>query len=153
MADTSDTSLCQSSYGCVVLETGVVLACDEHHALVEVSPRQGCSRCAQGRGCGLGLLARQEKRRISVALGSSPSPQIGDTVSVAIPARIVTWLALFTYGVPLLLALVSAGLVQALQLPAWAPPVAFFFALACAACGLRYFLSRKMERFRPRLVC
>lgn len=155
MSTTSCTSL---------LRTGTVVDHTEHGLVVEISAPDNCEQCAQGRGCGVGLLARKRSQRLAVALPrlvSSNSPQktveqrypLGHSVTISLPRASITLLAFCVYALPLFIALLLAGLAPLVSGATWFAPSLFFTALLIGAVSIKYLLRGRSERFRPRLVC
>lgn len=63
---------------------------------------EGCARCAEGRGCGGGMLSRLvSPRRPEVAVsGSLPALRAGDAVVVGLPENALLSAALVVYAAP-----------------------------------------------------
>ncbi|NYS76309.1 SoxR reducing system RseC family protein [Halomonas glaciei] len=140
-----------------LLRTGTVVGFKPQHLIVEMSARGNCEQCAQGRGCGLGLLARRHNQHIAIAIPESARDieqryPLGDLVTISLPSASVTLLAFFVYGLPLLLALLLSGLVSRVSASIWLPPLIFFIALVGGALSINYLMRGRGERFRPRLV-
>lgn len=137
-------------YGCVIGYT-------QHGLLVDVSIKEACQQCAQGRGCGMGILARQQRQRIEVT-SSHPAPLLGERyplgsqVTLSLERSDITLLALLIYALPLLMALLLSGCLAVSSVAEWVVPASFFATLLTGVVGLRYLLSGRTERFRPRLV-
>ena len=122
-----------------------------------MSVQQSCEQCAQGRGCGVGLLARRRNQRIAVAFpsyahGREHSYPLGTNVTISLPRASITLLAFCVYALPLLGALLLSGWVSLLGSVLWLAPLTFFIALVGGAISVRYLLHGRRERFRPRLV-
>ena len=94
----------------MLVERGVVSLVDDHSITVNCRSKIDCVRCAQGKGCGGGILARWlGDRQFSVKSfydSSTQFPKIGDFVAIAIPANRIVKLAAIMYGIPLLLMIV-----------------------------------------------
>jgi sigma-E factor negative regulatory protein RseC len=144
-----------------LFRTGIVVGYEAQRLIVEMTAQESCEQCAQGRGCGLGLLARRGHQRIAVALpepfqqGEQCGPQgytLGDRVTISLPSTSVTLLAFFIYGLPLLLALLLSGVASLVSPLNWLAPVVFFIALVGGAVSVKYLLRGRGERFRPHLV-
>ena len=140
-----------------LFRTGSVVGHTETGVIVDVSLGNACQQCAEGRGCGMGLLARRQQQRITVL--PSPSPlshhaayPLGSTVTIALPKHQVSHLTLFIYAVPLFLAMLAAGLASLLGGREWLCVMLFFGTLMCSVLTLKYLMRGRMERFRPRLV-
>ncbi|MGP8288662.1 SoxR reducing system RseC family protein [Vreelandella zhanjiangensis] len=136
---------------------GSVVGYTQHGLLVDVSVKEACQQCAQGRGCGMGILARQQRQRIEVT-SSHPAPLLGERyplgsqVTLSLERSDITLLALLIYALPLVMALLLAGCLAAINVVEWAVPASFFATLLIGVLGLKYLLSGRTERFRPRLV-
>ncbi|MDQ7727546.1 SoxR reducing system RseC family protein [Halomonas sp. SpR8] len=153
---------CASLLNTPLLRMGTIvdyypIGCTPRGLIVEISAQRGCEQCAQGRGCGVGLLARQRSQRIAVALPSSePSAAqnypLGHPVTISLPRASVTLLAFLVYGLPLMLALLLSGLVSFISTTAWLEPLVFFTVLAGGALSIKCLMRGRGERFRPRLV-
>lgn len=140
-----------------LLRTGNVIDYSSHGIIVEISAQQSCEQCAQGRGCGLGLMARRQSQRIVVNLPSSLTPpeqhySQGQAVTISLPRASITLLAFCIYALPLFTALLLSGLASLWSSTLWLPPVIFFASLVVGAISVKYLLSGQSERFRPRLV-
>ncbi len=144
-----------------LLRTGTVVAYAPPHLIVEISAQEKCEQCAQGRACGMGLLAPSRARQVAVALpecavdrelASLMHYPPGNVVTISMPRRSVTLLALTVYGLPLLLALLLSGLASRLSGVIWLTPAAFFIALVGGVICVKWLLRERRERFRPRLV-
>lgn len=86
-------------------------------ALVSVDIASACPRCAAGKGCGAGLLAEaRQSRQIEAIIAADSEIEHGDTVELALAPGNISRAAMLVYGVPLLAALLSAGLAYALRL-------------------------------------
>lgn len=84
------------------------------HALVEVDAVVECARCAEGKGCGAGLLgASTGSRRIDALICAGLSVSEGDEVCIELAPRNVLRASLIVYGWPLggavLAALIAYG--------------------------------------------
>ncbi|MBP5981096.1 MAG: SoxR reducing system RseC family protein [Halomonas sp.] len=136
---------------------GSVIGYTRHGLLVDVSVKEACQQCAQGRGCGMGILARQQRQRIEV-ISPHPAPllseryPLGSQVMLSLERSDITLLALLIYALPLVVALLLAGCLAAVNVAEWAVPASFFVTLSIGLVGLRYLLSGRTERFRPQLV-
>lgn len=143
---------------CDVLKRyGNVVGYTQHGLLVDVSIKEACQQCARGRGCGMGILARQQRQRIEVT-SSHPVSLLGERyplgtqVALSLERSDITLLALLIYALPLLMALLLSGCLAALSVTEWVVPASFFATLLIGVVGLKYLLSGRTERFRPRLV-
>lgn len=140
-----------------LLRTGTVVGFKPQHLIIEMSAQENCEQCAQGRGCGLGLLSRRRSQHIAIALPESALDieqryPLGKLVTISLPSASVTLLAFFVYGFPLLLALLLSGIVSRVSDLIWLPPLIFFIALVGGALSINSLLRGRGERFRPRLV-
>ena len=140
-----------------LLRTGIVVGYTGDGLTVDVSLNAACQQCAEGRGCGMGLLARRQQQHITVypkarvASGASAYP-LGSQVTIALPKHDISYLALLVYALPLLAALLVSGGASLLGINEWLSVALFFSALICGVIVLKYLMRGRMERFRPRLV-
>lgn len=140
-----------------LLRTGTIVGHASQYLIIEISAQESCEQCAQGRGCGLGLLARRRAQQVAVDLPAKaddiePAYPLGTVVTISLPRASVTLLAFFVYGLPLVLALLLSGLVTLVSSTAWLAPLTFFIALVVSALSIKCLMSGRGERFRPRLV-
>lgn len=81
-------------------------------AVVEVDAIVACARCAEGKGCGAGLLGQNERSKV---LEAEVSPHLevheGDIVDIVLEPRSLLRAAWLVYGVPLTMAVVFAGVI------------------------------------------
>lgn len=145
-------SICDS-----LLRVGTIVDANRSTLTVEIAVQENCEQCAQGRGCGLGLLAPRHNQRVAVALPNDfPQGQqrysIGSHVTISLPRASVTLLAFYVYGLPLIVALVLSGLSMSLSVALWFGPLVFFMALVGGVISAKYLLRGQIERFRPSLV-
>ncbi|MGO2393336.1 MULTISPECIES: SoxR reducing system RseC family protein [Halomonas] len=146
-----------------LLRVAKIVAHANDGLVVEVVAQEGCEQCAKGRGCGVGLLARQRSRQLVVALPCAASIDtdqsveqcypLGQQVTISLPRTSVTLLAFFVYALPLMAALLLAGLVPLISTAQWLAPLVFFAGLIVGAISMKVLLRERSERFRPRLVC
>ncbi|MGI9264557.1 MAG: SoxR reducing system RseC family protein [Gammaproteobacteria bacterium] len=117
----------------MILESATVLRTQGSFAWVSCRNQAGCQRCAEGRGCGGGILGRllgdrlREIRVINEKLDLEP----GDQVVIGLADSVLVKAALVMYLVPLLLMVFGAATFSL----AW-PAVADASALVGAAAGL-----------------
>lgn len=82
---------------------------DAHSVVVEVEATVACKRCAEGKGCGAGLLGGPAKsRQVSAVLTAGLRVQNGDQVSLDLAPRNLLQAAIIVYGYPLSAALIAA---------------------------------------------
>ncbi len=94
--------------GRVIAVTGLEPAL---HALVEVDASIICARCAEGKGCGAGLLGRTSgSRRVDALVTSDLKVQEGDEVRIELAPGNVLQASLIVYGLPLAGAVLGAAL-------------------------------------------
>lgn len=78
-------------------------------AVLEVETVAACPRCAEGKGCGAGLIAGPGKRRrISASIADALQVQPGDRVSFVLAPEKLLQAAVVVYGYPLFAAVVGA---------------------------------------------
>jgi sigma-E factor negative regulatory protein RseC len=122
----------------LITETGRVLEVEGEWAWVACRRQVECARCAEGRGCGGGILARllgDRLHKIRVATGSIVV-EPGDQVVIGLGEDVVLRAAAVVYLVPLLLAL--AGGAAAMALTGGGDPAAILGAAAGLVVGLRW---------------
>ena len=140
-----------------LIRSGTVVDYAKQGLVVESSAQDSCEQCAQGRGCGVGLLARQRSQRIAIALPSATNNDdrnypLGSQVTISLPRGSVTLLAFCVYGLPLLFALLLSGMVSLVSTSILLAPLSFFIALMGGALSIKCLMRGRGERFRPRLV-
>ncbi len=125
------------------------------HALVEVDASINCARCAEGKGCGAGLLGRTSgSRRVDALITRGLQVREGDEVRIELAPGNLLQASVIVYGLPLAGAVLGAA-------------VAYFFGLgelyaAMAALGgilaglilarLRLRRSGCFRQFTPTIV-
>ena len=124
-------------------------------ALVEVSTAEFCQRCADGKGCGAGLLGRSsQSRQILVDVPARMHIAVGDQVAISLAPKNVLSAAGIVYGWPLLGATLGVTLAYAASLGDPAAAGSALMGLAAGAIGARYRLRGDgcLRRFMPRIV-
>jgi sigma-E factor negative regulatory protein RseC len=87
-----------------------VLSIAGKEAVVEVSDRSVCPRCAAGNGCGAGIFgANFETVSLTVRIEDGIRIATGDKVSLSLAPRDLARAAIFAYGAPLAGLLLAAG--------------------------------------------
>jgi sigma-E factor negative regulatory protein RseC len=80
------------------------------HALVEVDASFSCARCADGKGCGAGLLGGNTgPRRIEALIGVGLNVREGDEVRIELAPSSLLQASLTAYGLPLSGAVLGAA--------------------------------------------
>ena len=91
----------------MLIERGVITFVDSHSISVNCRSKIDCLRCAEGKGCGGGILARWlGNRQYSVKAFYDPDmqfPKEGDFVAIGVQANHIVKLAAIMYFTPLLL--------------------------------------------------
>lgn len=109
---------------------GRIVSIDRDHnrnVVVEVEATVACRRCAEGKGCGAGLLnGPPQDRQVSALLVDGLVVGDGDRVSLDLAPRNLLQAAIIVYGYPLAAAILAALLALGLGLGD----------LAAAACAL-----------------
>lgn len=151
-----------------LLRSGSIVGYASESLIVEISAQNNCEQCAQGRGCGLGLLARRRAQRVMVDVPRDVTPAddksgaveevkrrypMGSSVTISLPRASITLLAFCIYALPLFCALLLSGLSMLVSNAVWMAPLIFFAALVTGAISVKYLLRGQSERFRPCLVC
>ncbi len=87
-----------------------VLSIAGNEAIVEVSDRSVCPRCAAGKGCGAGIFS-SAKKSLSLTVRIEAGIQIaeGDQVRLSLAPSDLARAAMFAYGAPLAGLLIAAG--------------------------------------------
>ena len=81
------------------------------HAIVEVDAAVHCARCAEGKGCGAGLLGGGRGiRRVDARIGAGVTVREGDEVRIELKPSRILYASLLVYGLPLCGALAGAGI-------------------------------------------
>ena len=84
------------------------------HALVEVDASLRCARCAAGKGCGAGLLGGDGRlRQVDALIQPGVRVHEGDEVRIELAPDSLLRAAWIVYGMPLVGALVGAGIAWA----------------------------------------
>ena len=137
---------------------GRIIAIDSHdtgNVIVEVEATVVCQRCADGKGCGAGLLGSAPKdRQVNAVLVDGLQVRHGDEVSLDLSPGNVLHAAATVYGLPLLAAVAAALVAFGLGL---GDLVAALLALLGLVVGLllaRFRLrnARCLRRFTPVVV-
>jgi sigma-E factor negative regulatory protein RseC len=124
-------------------------------ALVEVNAVVECARCAEGKGCGAGLLGSSAgNRRVNALISPDLNVRAGDEVSIELAPKNLLHASLIVYGGPLSGAIVAALIAYAAGL---SDSYAALAAIAGLSAGLllarRYLRSaRCLRRFTPMVV-
>lgn len=85
---------------------GIVIAVDRvepsPHALVQVDATISCARCAEGKGCGAGLLGGNAgPRRVDALVSSGLTIDEGDEVRIELAPTNLLRASMIVYGLPL----------------------------------------------------
>lgn len=139
-----------------IVRSGTVIDHSRAGLVVDVSSNVACQQCAEGRGCGVGLLARRQPHAV-IDPGGLPSQYpsrypIGSLVSFTVGKNDVNRLALLVYALPLLFAIIISGAASGMGRSDWFCAMLFFSTLISSVVILKYLLRGRVERFRPRLV-
>lgn len=95
----------------MIVETGRIVRVVDDAAWVESASRQDCARCAEGRGCGGGLLGRWLGQRLHRVQASNPSGFAeGSWVEMEMPESRLLLAALLVYLPPLFGMLVGSAI-------------------------------------------
>lgn len=136
-------------------EQAEVTEIDGETAWVACRAQQDCLRCAEGRGCGGGLLGKWLGDRLHrVQVNHFGDIRVGDCVVIGLDERLLVALALRVYGLPLVLMLAGAALGSVIGTGDAAVGLGMAAGLAAGFAWLQLF-SRKIgavRRFRPSVV-
>ena len=117
---------------------------DGVRALIEVEAEAVCPRCAEGRGCGAGILSGAGRvRRVEARIPRGLDVVVGDIVRVVLAPEQMFRAAMIVYGIPL--AGAALGALGAYQL-GLGDAGAALLALAGLAAGLSIGKSRLRRR-------
>jgi sigma-E factor negative regulatory protein RseC len=142
-----------------VLESplATVIAVNGGQATLLLENPSACRRCAEGRGCGAGLLAGGERHReIELAVPAGLALVAGDRVSLALDGTSILRGALLAYGAPLA-GLLAAVAITSLANSAVSDPVAAMIATLGLVAGWavgkwRLGRQRCLRRFQPTIA-
>ncbi len=88
-----------------------VLHCDEHTLSVEAIGGNACSRCASGKGCGLGFISRETSRTLVLQHDRSDRAfdgiAVGESLDLELPVPILMRFILLTLAVPAVMIVVT----------------------------------------------
>ena len=130
-------------------------AAASRHALVEVDAGLQCERCAQGKGCGAGLLGTTPgSRRVDAMVGIGLNLTEGDEVRIQLAPRNVLRASLIVYGTPLFAAVGAAVVAYFAGLDDLLASVASVAGLLAGIQVARLRLKRShcLRRFTPKIV-
>jgi sigma-E factor negative regulatory protein RseC len=103
----------------------VALSADNSVATVVVQAESACARCAEGRGCGAGLLGgRGRESTIQASVDPNVDVSNGDSVSIALQPKSILKASFVVYGYPLLGAVAGAAIAWQSNLSDWAAAMA-----------------------------
>ena len=124
----------------MICQSGRVVRLDERAATVAVAPVTGCERCAEGRGCGLGLFSGLLGRRVlEITVPSRPDLQVGQPVRLEINPSALVVASLLAYGIPLL------GLLLGLASGVWLGSELAGLGAGVVGAGVGFLFTRKLE--------
>ena len=128
---------------------------DRISATVAVDPAVFCPRCAEGKGCGAGILgAAAGEGQVEASVVDNLDIEVGDRVNLVLEPRRVLQAAAIVYGLPLVGALLGA-------IAAWALGTGDVAASLAALTGLLagFFLARRrvsasgcVQEYMPKIV-
>lgn len=125
------------------------------HALVEVDASISCARCAEGKGCGAGLLGgREGYRRVDALIGGGLTVCEGDEVRIELAPSNLLRASMIVYGLPLTGAVMGAALSHLFGLAELYSALAALGGLLAGAGAARRRLrvSSCLQRFTPTIV-
>jgi sigma-E factor negative regulatory protein RseC len=135
--------------------TGVVRALEDSplgtRALVDVAGGTDCPRCAEGRGCGAGLLGRRRDRCIEVPVPPGARLVAGQDVNVYLDGPSLLGAAAVVYGLPLAGAVLASVLAGYAGLADGGTALTALAGLAAGLCVARYRLGRPGGTAVPRI--
>jgi len=87
------------------------------YATIDVAAAPGCSRCAEGRGCGAGLLQGPGRsRQYEASVDDRLQLVVGDRVQLKLRPGSLLGAAMHAYGAPLVGAVVAAAVAHGMAL-------------------------------------
>lgn len=141
----------------MITETATVLEVHADHALVRCHRQADCQRCAEGRGCGGGVMSRLLGERLHAVRAATDGLDLrpGDEVRIGLEEQGLVQASAAVYLLPLLAALAAAA--AASRWVGEGDAVAVLGAAAGFATGLawarRFGRRRRADgRFRPRVL-
>lgn len=135
--------------------SGRVLAVNHEipSAVVEVAAAFSCARCAAGKGCGAGVFGSGRKNRhIEALIAAGVEIREGDEVSIELAPRHLLNAALIVYGLPLVGALVGAGIAYSLGLGDLLASIAALAGIAAGIAIAHRRAARGQCQFTPTIV-
>jgi sigma-E factor negative regulatory protein RseC len=101
----------------MIFETATVVAVEPEAVWVEAVQKSACESCTARAGCGTSVLSKLTGKttriRVLKVLGYQHEPQVGEDVTIAIPADVVVTASLLVYLLPLVLSIVGLWLLGA----------------------------------------
>lgn len=133
----------------MMTERAQVVAVDEGWVTLSTTLKSGCQSCQQVSHCGAGILSKIQQQRQRELVVFSPQPvQPGEWVDVCIPDAVITKFSLLVFGLPLLLFIVSALLLQLVGAPEGAVIMTAAGVFAASFWGLRRYLRGRDMQLR-----
>ena len=87
-----------------------VLSVAGNEALVEVTDRNVCPRCAAGKGCGAGIFGvERDPVSLTIRIDDGVRISAGDQVRLSLAPAELVWASVYAYGAPLAGLLLAAG--------------------------------------------
>ena len=100
----------------MINERGRVIATSPGSIAVDVDRRTACSKCNAKTACGTAALDKLfRSRRNTIDIPTTKNFSVGETVIVSIPERKLVQASVMLYGLPLLLMILGAALMQAVS--------------------------------------
>lgn len=122
-------------------------------AVVEVAAAFNCARCAAGKGCGAGLVGSGRRdRQIEAYIAAGVDVHVGDEVSIELAPRHLLNAALIVYGLPLVGALIGAGIAYGLGVGDLYASLAGLAGIAAGIAIARRRAAREQCRFTPTII-
>jgi sigma-E factor negative regulatory protein RseC len=131
---------------------GRIIELQDELASVEVDTASFCARCAQGKGCGAGMLwGDSGQRHINVAAPRRLALQVGDRVALELAPQSVLHAAGIVYGIPLVTAALAAALAWVAGLADGLAALAGLVGVLAGIVIARWRLQRRrcLRRFTP----
>lgn len=143
----------------MITETATVLAVDGDEVTLEAAIKSTCSTCQAQSDCGSGVISRALAPRMQQITLNSPVPvKVGDQVKVGIPEAGILGASLWLYLVPLLLFILSAGVLHSAfsSYANWGELITIFGSIAITCVGFvvvsGHLKRSNQTRFTPVLL-
>lgn len=134
----------------MISQCAQVVATQNDSIRLRVKSLRGCSRCAQGQGCGGGIFNRLLPERVlEFELRSDRPYTVGDELNIGIVEQNLIKASLLIYLLPLLLMLLFAGIAQQVFSHDGITIACSFVGILLGLFIARFFQSYWISRWQP----